>query len=180
MNEGLDGIEVVHNQTEMLEDILVVVSLLGDDTELNGAVEGGGLRAGKGVLLVVAGEGGLVEDGAVAADKAPLGGLDHRAGIILNGEADVEDLAGVGDIGVVAILLALTGEAEIKRSVEEGLGIGGELVALVGGSVVLGHGEVASNAGGEDDGGLGEHDEEIRVVFVLDDELLMLCVQFEN
>ena len=157
MNEGLDGIEVVHNQTEMLEDILVVVSLLGDDTELNGAVEGGGLRAGKGVLLVVAGEGGLVEDGAVAADEAPLGGLDHRAGIILEGQADVEDLAVVGDIGIVAVLLALAGEAQVKGGVEEGLSISRELVALVSGSVVLGQGKVASHAGGEDDGGLGEH-----------------------
>ena len=128
-----------------------------DDTELNGVVEGRSIGARDGILLVVADKSGLVEDGAIAADEAPLGGLDHSTGIVLNGEADVEHLASVGDIGVVAVLLSLAGEAQVKGNVEEGLGISGELVALVGGSVLLGHGEVASHAGGEDDGTLGEH-----------------------
>ena len=132
---------------------------LGDDTELNGVVEGRSIGTGKGVLLVVASKSGLVEDGAVATDEAPLGGLDHRTGIVLNGEADVKDLASVGDIGVVAILLALAREAQVKGGVEQSLGISGELIALVGGSVVLGEGEVASHAGSKNDGGLGEHNE---------------------
>jgi hypothetical protein len=44
---------------------------------------------------VVAGQRGLVEDGAVAADEAPVGGLDHLAGVVLDGQADVEDLASI-------------------------------------------------------------------------------------
>ena len=43
-------------------------------------------------VLVVAGERLLVEHGPVPADEAPLHGLDDRAGVVLNREADVEHL----------------------------------------------------------------------------------------
>ena len=66
--------------------------VVGDLAVLDGVVEGLRLVAGDGVLLVVAGEGLLVEDGAVAADERPVGGLDDGAEIVLNGQADVEDL----------------------------------------------------------------------------------------
>ena len=42
--------------------------------------------------LVVAGEGLLVEDGGVAADEGPVGGLDDGAEVVLDGQADVEHL----------------------------------------------------------------------------------------
>ncbi len=73
--------------------------------KLNCAVESWGLFAGEGVSFVVAGKGGLVEDGAVAADEAPVGRLDHLSSVILQGKADVEDLAGVLDVGVVTVSL---------------------------------------------------------------------------
>ncbi len=41
---------------------------------------------------MVADEGGLVEDGAVPADEAPVGGLNHGSEVVLKGKADVEHL----------------------------------------------------------------------------------------
>ena len=82
-----------------------------DLAELHGAIQGRRLGAGKGVVLVVAGEGLLVKDGPVAADKAPLGVLDDLALVVLDGQADVEDLAVVVHVAVVAVALALAAEA---------------------------------------------------------------------
>ena len=81
--------------TEPLCDLLLNLS------ELDSAVERCSLLAGEGVGRVVAGEGLLVKDGAVAADEGPLGGLDDGAEVVLNRQADVEDLAVVVNIGVV-------------------------------------------------------------------------------
>ena len=63
-----------------------------DPAELDCAVVGLCLVAGHRVLRVVADEGGLVEHGAVAADEAPVGGLDHGSEVVLKGKADVEHL----------------------------------------------------------------------------------------
>ena len=49
----------------------------------------------------------LVKDSAVAADEAPLGKLNHVALVVLHGQADVEDLTVVGDVGVVSVVAAL-------------------------------------------------------------------------
>lgn len=89
-----------------------------------------------GVLLVVAHKSGLIKDSAITTDERPLGSLNHRAGIILNREADVEDLAAVGHISIVAILLSGARKAEVKRLVEEGLGLVGKLVAQVSRAVL--------------------------------------------
>ena len=63
-----------------------------DPSELDCAVVGLCLVAGHRVLRVVADEGGLVEDGAVPADEAPVGGLNHGSEVVLKGKADVEHL----------------------------------------------------------------------------------------
>ena len=94
-----------------------------DLAELDSAVKGGGLFAGEGIGLVVAGQGSLIEDGSVSADEAPVGGFDNLTSIILNGQADVEDLAAVGNIGVVAVGLSLALEGVLKGALEEGLGV---------------------------------------------------------
>ena len=75
---------------------------------------------------MVAGEGGLVEDGLVAADEAPVSGLNDGTSIILDGQADVEDLAVVVNIGVVAIGLSITREARLQLRLEESLSISRE------------------------------------------------------
>ena len=45
---------------------------------------------------MVAGEGGLVEDGLVSAEEGPVKGLGDAAEVILDGQADVEHLGGKG------------------------------------------------------------------------------------
>ena len=58
----------------------------------DGAIEAGRLLAREGVVGEVADESLLVEDGPVAAEEAPLGGAGHDAVVVLDGQADVEDL----------------------------------------------------------------------------------------
>ena len=41
---------------------------------------------------MIADKGLLVEDRSVAAEEAPLGGAGHDAVVVLDGQADVEDL----------------------------------------------------------------------------------------
>ena len=41
---------------------------------------------------MVAGERGLIEDGLVAADEGPVGGVDDGTQVVLNGQAHVEHL----------------------------------------------------------------------------------------
>jgi len=82
---------------------------------------------------VVAGQSGLIEDGSVAADEAPVSGLDDCSGIVFNGQADVEDLAVVGNVGVVSVGLSFALEGGLEGGLEEGLGIGGEGVGQGGG-----------------------------------------------
>ena len=127
-----------------------------DLSELDGAVEGGGVLAREGIGLVVAGEGGLVEDGSVAADEAPVGGLDHLTGVVLDGQADVEDLAVVLDIGVVAVGLALALEARLKGGLEEGLSVGGEAVGQGSGGRLRGRAGQWGQDGQGSDGGDGD------------------------
>ena len=72
---------------------------------------------------MVAGQSGLIEDGSVTADEAPVGSLDDTSGIIFNGQADVEDLAVVVHVSVVAVGLALALEAGLEWRLEQGLSI---------------------------------------------------------
>ncbi len=48
---------------------------------------------------MVAGQGGLVKDGLVATDEAPVGSLDNLTSVIFNGQADMEDF------GAAAVVL---------------------------------------------------------------------------
>ena len=75
---------------------------------------------------MIAGEGGLVKDGLVATDEAPVSGLNDSTSIILNGQTDVEDLAVVVNISVVAIGLSITSEARLQLRLEESLSISRE------------------------------------------------------
>ena len=61
----------------------------------DGAIEAGRLLTWEGVIGEVADKGLLVEDCPVAAEEAPLGGAGHDAIVVLDGQADVEDLRGV-------------------------------------------------------------------------------------
>ena len=63
-----------------------------DLAKLHSAVKLWGFGAGKGVHGMVAGQGGLVKDGGVAADETPLVVFNNFAGIILNWLTNVEDL----------------------------------------------------------------------------------------
>ncbi len=88
---------------------------LRDPSVLDSVVERLGLVAGDGVLFVVASQGLLVEDGGVAADEGPVGSFDDGAEVVLDGKADVEHLAVVGNVSVVAVLAAFAGEAFGER-----------------------------------------------------------------
>ena len=57
----------------------------------------------------------LVEDGLVAADEGPLRVVDDVAAGVLQRQADVEDLAVVGHVGVVAVGARLAREALLHR-----------------------------------------------------------------
>jgi len=52
---------------------------------------------------MITGEGGLVKDSSVAADKAPVSSLNYLSSIILQWQADVEHLAGILDISIVTV-----------------------------------------------------------------------------
>ena len=58
----------------------------------NGAIEAGGLLTRESIVREVANKSLLVEDGAVATEEAPLGGAGHHPVVVLDGQADVEDL----------------------------------------------------------------------------------------
>ena len=60
----------------------------------NGAIEAGGLFTRESIVREVANKSLLVEDGAVATEEAPLGGAGHHPVVVLDGQADVEDLRG--------------------------------------------------------------------------------------
>jgi len=75
--------------------------------KLNSTVKGGCFLTRESISLVIAGEGGLIKDGSVAADEAPVSSLHYLSSIILQWQADVEDLAGIVDISIVTIGLGL-------------------------------------------------------------------------
>ena len=58
----------------------------------NGAIEAGGLFTRESIVREVANKGLLVEDGAVPTKEAPLGSACHHPVVVLDGQADVEDL----------------------------------------------------------------------------------------
>ena len=62
-------------------------------------------------MFVVASQGLLVKDGGIAADERPVGCFDDGAEVVFDREADVENLAVVGNVGVIAVFTALAGEA---------------------------------------------------------------------
>ena len=75
---------------------LPLVVILHHLPELHGPVQAGAVLAGEGVLGVVAGEGGLVEHGALAAHEAVLVHPVQLAVVVVHGVADVEHLPKVG------------------------------------------------------------------------------------
>ena len=66
--------------------------IFGDFSELDSSVKTGRLLAGEGVLRVVAGQRLLVEHGLVAAEETPLGRLHHLTFVVLDREANMENL----------------------------------------------------------------------------------------
>jgi len=116
---------------------------------------------------MVAGEGGLVKDGLVAADEAPVSSLNNGSSIVLNGQADVEDLAVVVNISVVTISLSFTAEARLQRGLEKGLSsiwegvgqCGGSRWGLGGRADERGHDGEGSNGGGDGGENNGMHGE---------------------
>ena len=142
-------------------------------SELDSTVQCSGLFTGESISLMVAGQSGLVKDGSISADEAPVSGLDNLTGVVLNGQADVEDLAAVGDIGVVSVGLSFALEAGLEGGLEEGLGICGEGVgegsgggvSTLGGRVGEGCQDSQSCNSGHGDGkgkGLVAHHGEVR------------------
>ena len=71
--------------------------------ELDQVVELLRLLAGQRVVLVVAGERLLVEARPVRAEERPVARRQHRAGVVLHREADVEQLRG----GLFALRVSL-------------------------------------------------------------------------
>ena len=66
--------------------------------EGHGAKQTGRLLAGERVVREVAHQVLLVEDGAVTTEEAVLGGAGHKSLVVLDGQADVEDLGRVSTI----------------------------------------------------------------------------------
>lgn len=58
----------------------------------HGAKQAGRLLAGERIVREVAHQVLLVKDGAVTTEEAVLGGAGHKSLVILDGQADVEDL----------------------------------------------------------------------------------------
>ena len=111
-----------------------MVNLAVNLSKFNSSIESWCIRAREGISFMVASEGGLVKDGLVAADEAPMSSLNDCTGIILNGQADVEDLAVVVHISIVAISFTLTTEAGLQGGLEKGFSISWEGVGQCGGS----------------------------------------------
>jgi len=59
---------------------------------------------------VVADKSLLVEHGPVAAEEAVLGRAGHQPVVVLDRQADVEDLTSAGNVRIVAVVLALARE----------------------------------------------------------------------
>jgi len=96
--------------------------IVGPEEVVLGAPAGG--RDG----LVGAGEGLLVEDGAVAAHEREVVGADKGADLVSQRHADVEDLAVVPDISIVAVGQVFAREALLQGLAKEVPGTGGQLV----------------------------------------------------
>jgi hypothetical protein len=124
--------------------------------KLNSTIERGSIRTREGIGLMVAGESGLIKDGLVAADETPVSSLNDSASIVLNGQADVEDLAVVVDISVIAVSLSSTAEARLQLGLEKGLSISWEGVRQGIGRGLWGRADERSHDGeGGNEGGDG-------------------------
>jgi len=71
--------------------------------KFNSTIKSGCFITGESISLMITGEGGLVKDSSVAADKAPVSSLNYLSSIILQWQADVEHLAGILDISIVTV-----------------------------------------------------------------------------
>ena len=60
---------------------------------------------------MVASQSSLIKDSLVSTDETPVSSLKNGTSIIFNWQADVEDLAVVVNIGIVAIGLSFTAKA---------------------------------------------------------------------
>lgn len=108
---------------------------------------------------MVTGKSLLVEDGLVSADERELGGLDDLAEVVLDWEADVENLAEVGDVSVVSVLSAFAVEASLWLTNDELVSVA-EFVRHVGAGYSGQSGEDKSGGVGKHFGGLGAKCEE--------------------
>ena len=112
---------------------------------------------------MVAGQGGLVEHGHVGAGKAPLGVRLDVALVVLDGQADVEDLASVVHVGVVSVSLALAGEGVHVGVSQDILGAAGQTDLLAVDKGDAGHQQAGQEGGGQGGGrggGRGLHGDE--------------------
>ncbi len=82
---------VVHSRVITCTHFLLLAGIVFDPKRHN-VIEGRSLIAGDGILWVVAGQSGLVEDGRVATDERPVSGLHEAAEVVQEGQADVEYL----------------------------------------------------------------------------------------
>ena len=133
---SVDGVKALFMVVVVVAVVLClkfITELRVDLSELDGAIEGRGVLAGESIGLVVAGQGGLIEDGSIAADEAPVSGFDNLTGVVLNRQADVEDLAVVLNVSVVAVSLTVALKGGLEGGLQEGLGISGKAVCKGGG-----------------------------------------------
>ena len=83
--------------------VLVLSVVLQHLPEGHGAKQAGRLLARERIIREVAHQALLVEDGAITTEEAVLGGAGHKSFIVLDGQADVEDL------GMVSTKVSLKG-----------------------------------------------------------------------
>lgn len=126
---------------------IVELSALWDVTEFRVAeiVKVGRLLAGKGLMWVGAGEGLLVEHGLIGAREGEVRRLQDGSGVVGDGQTDVEELAVIVDVGIVAVSTVVAGEGGLESaSLQECFNAVRKNVSHAGGS----------------DGGEGQQDDE--------------------
>ena len=102
--------EYAYLQVNSLSGLIVVIFGNLSEFSINDIIITLGLVTGVSVLWVCARQRVLAEDGLVSAEERVLIRLGDFSGVILNWQADVEDLAVVGYVGVVTVGTALTCE----------------------------------------------------------------------
>merc|ERR1711963_896567 len=95
--------------------------VLGNFSEFHSSVQAGGLLAWKSVLREVAGQSLLVELGSLATDKAVLVHSLNVSVVVINWVANMEDLAGIVYISIVAVssILLVTVKTIVVRGIKK-------------------------------------------------------------